>query len=88
MADSIKNKNKMAAKRVVEYCFQWKKVNIIESALLDYKTKFTQDVDEQNSFQWLSIMQASLIKMQLYGNGDNSVLTDLLKDINNKQDLF
>lgn len=84
MADSIKNKNKMAAKRVVEYCFQWKKVNIIESALLDYKTKFTQDVDEQNSFQWLSIMQASLIKMQLYGNGDNSVLTDLLKDINNK----
>lgn len=88
MADSIKSKSKMAAKRVVEQCFQWKKVNIIDSALLEYKTKFTQDVDETNSFKWLSTMLTALIKMQLYGNGDNSVLSDLLRDFNNKQDLF
>jgi len=35
MAETIKNKQKMGAKTIVAYCFQWKKVNLIESALLE-----------------------------------------------------
>jgi len=79
--ENIKKKDRIRLKHVLELCFQRKKVQLIESAVLGYKSRVNQDVDESTLYKWTCGMVKDIIYLQLFGGGTEAIFTDLLQEL-------
>lgn len=65
MTKAIKHQQTYDVKKIIEYCFQYKKVQLIESALLEYNTKINLNAEEGGLLNWMYSLLNCLVKLQI-----------------------
>jgi len=82
--NAIKHQDKLGVDHILEYCFLRKKVQLLDTALLDFKSRVNHEVEEGSLFNWCTSMSKNLVMVQLFGVGENSVMTEVFTECVNK----